>query len=449
MKSISGIRGVVGDTMTPELVVKVSKAFAQYKKFGKIVIGRDGRITGHTISSIVESTLVLCGCEVIDLGIVPTPTVQIMVEELGAAGGIIISASHNPIEWNAFKLVNGDGTFLNPKQIALFFDLLDKKELPVDKKWDQIGEAFSADNAFSTHINMVLENINKSRIKRKKYKVALDSVNMSGSFITQDLLNVLGCKVRKVYCEQTGTFPRIAEPLPENLVDLARVVKEENLDIGFAQDPDADRLAIVDEHGNPIGEEYTLALVAEHLLSKESGKVVINMSTTKAVEDVAERHGAKCVRTKVGEIHVVEEMKKGARIGGEGNGGVISPEMHLGRDSLAGIGYVLDMMSERGKTLSELVAELPRYEMLKKKVKVDTSKIKSLYSRIKKEFSKEKINDLDGLRIDFTAHEEFAGSWVHFRPSNTEPVFRIIIESEDIKKCEDIYSFCLSLLKGK
>lgn len=449
MKSVSGIRGIVGETMTPQLVISVAAAFAKYVKAGKVVIGRDGRCTGDSISSLLESTLVLYGCDVVDLGIVPTPTVQVMVTELEARGGIIISASHNPIEWNAFKLLKGDGTFLNSRDITSFFELLDNsKMLESSKKWDQIGISYMAENVYAPHLRMVLDKVNRTKIKRKRFKVALDSVNMSGSHITQELLDQLGCKITPVYCEMTGTFPRVAEPLPENLTDLSTMVLRGGCDIGFAQDPDADRLAIVDENGTPIGEEYTLALVTEHLLSKEPGRVVINMSTTRAVEVIAKKYGVECVRTKVGEINVVEEMRKGARIGGEGNGGVISPEMHLGRDSLAGICYVLDLLAERGKSVSEMMQELPAYHMIKRKVTVDTSKIKSLYAKIKRAFAKEKKNELDGLRIDFITIEEFENGWVHFRPSNTEPVFRIIAEADTREKVEAIYKHCLKVIKS-
>jgi phosphomannomutase len=445
MKSVSGIRGIVGETMTPELVVGVARAFAQYINSGKVVIGRDGRCTGHAISSMTESTLVMFGCEVIDIGIAPTPTVQLMVEELNADGGLIISASHNPIEWNAYKLINRDGTFLNSSQIEKFFQILEKPKIQ-PAKWDMMGQAYAADNAYDVHINKVSSVVDVAKIKKQKFKVALDSVNASGSYITTRLLEYYNCKVIPVYCEITGTFPRVAEPLPQNLSDLSNSVIKQSADIGFAQDPDADRLAIVDENGRPIGEEYTLALVTKHLLAKERGKVVINMSTTRAVEDIAEEFNCDCIRTKVGEINVVEEMKKGSRIGGEGNGGVISPEVHLGRDSLAGISYVLEMMAEEGKQLSELVNELPNYFMKKDKVTFNPSKLRTIYSKVKRAFKNEKINELDGLRVDFVTPGEFNGGWVHLRPSNTEPVFRIISESKSAQTSENIYRYFEKLL---
>jgi len=445
MKSISGIRGIVGDSMTPELVIEVARGFARYTKKGTIVVGRDSRPTGKVISDMLSSALTMAGCNVVEIGIVPTPTVQLMVEELKAAGGIVISASHNPIEWNAFKLINGNGTFLNGKEIKRFFAFMDQEGKY--EKWSGIGTITSSDTAFALHIKKVLDVINVPRIKKKKFTVVLDSVNAAGSLITPELLKKLGCRVIPLYCTIDGTFPRGSEPVPANLTDLAAAVKKHKADIGFAQDPDADRLAIVDEKGRPIGEEMTISLVADHMLKSEVGQVIVNLSTTRTVEDVAARYGAPFRRAMVGEINVVDEMrKKGARIGGEGNGGVISPEVHLGRDSLAGIGYILDMMADRKKTLSELVSDLPEYYMIKGKVRI-SEKIDSsaVIDKIKKEFLSEKCDSRDGLRIDFKKHEDFAGGWVHLRSSNTEPIFRIIAEGKTEKQVNKIYRFFASL----
>jgi phosphomannomutase len=447
MKSVSGIRGIVGDTVTPELINEVGAAFAGYVKKGTVVVGRDGRCTGEAVSKMLEAVLVMSGCNVVDVGIVPTPTVQIMVEELNAAGGIVISASHNPIEWNAFKLINSDGTFLNSTQVERFFALMEKDKKY--EKWNKLGKFLIDDRAFYLHINKILQKINYKKIKRKRFKVALDSVNASGSYITQDLLEKLKCKVNTVFCEITGTFPRIAEPRAENIKELSGAVIEHGSDIGFAQDPDADRLVIVDEKGVAVSEELTVALVVEHLLSKITGPVVVNMSTTKVIEDIAKKHGARFFRSKVGEINVVEVMrKKQARIGGEGNGGVIAPDIHLGRDSLVGIAYILEMMAERKKTISELISELPVYVMKKGKVPfAKNRKMDSLYNKIKKQNSSEKFTEIDGLRIDFVKNENFKGGWVHLRASNTEPIFRIITEGKDSKQAQAIYSHFAKLLK--
>lgn len=440
MMSVSGIRGVVGETMTPELILKAASAFAIYAKRGRVIIGRDSRPTGSAIAMNFSSALALSGCDVFDLGIVPTPTVQLMVEELKADGGIVISASHNPIEWNAFKLINKSGTFLNSGEIKKFFSLMDK-EFSYEE-WKNIGKIEYYEKAADIHIKKITSRIDIAAVRKRKFRVVLDSVNGAGSLITIDLLKKLGCTVIPLYCDISGIFPRGAEPLPENLGDLSKAVLSHSADIGFAQDPDADRLAVVDETGKPIGEENTISLVTEHLLSRKRGRVVVNLSTTKAVEDIAKRYGADFKRTRVGEINVVDEMRKrGARIGGEGNGGVISPEIHLGRDSLAGIGYILEMMAFRKKSVSELAWDIPAYVMKKGKIrfdnKLDTAKI---YSKFEKFFPGEKFTRIDGLRIDFRKHGEFRGGWVHLRPSNTEPVFRIIAEGKNKKQASAIFS---------
>lgn len=439
MKSVSGIRGIVGESLTPELILKVAAAFARYCRYGTVVVGRDSRITGEAIAGMTESALALYGCDVVDLGIVPTPTVQVMVEHLGASGGIVVSASHNPIEWNAFKLIGKSGTFLGQREMDKFFALMERNH--PSKKWNSTGRILSLTDTANIHIERVLKTVDVEKIARRRFGVALDSVNGAGSLITQDLLSRLGCDIIPVHCEITGTFPRGAEPVAENLKDLCAIVKESGADIGFAQDPDADRLAIVDERGIPIGEEYTLALVAEHLLSKKPGRVVVNLSTTRAIEDIAKRHGSPFTRTRVGEINVVERMRKlGARIGGEGNGGVIAPDVHLGRDSLAGISYVLEMMAERGENVSRIVADLPRYIMKKGKVALPPgADTPSILSGIRNKFGKERISNIDGLRIDFVKDGPFRGGWVHLRSSNTEPIFRIIVEGRDENHAGEIY----------
>jgi phosphomannomutase len=441
MRGVSGIRGVVGETFTPELMVRVGSAFAEFVRRGTVVVGRDSRSTGDAIAKNIESVLILSGCDVIDAGIIPTPTVQLMVEELKAAGGIVISASHNPIEWNALKLINRSGVFLNASEMSRIFTLMDKQfKYP---RWNKIGNIHFYTDAEAMHINRVLRIIDGKKIRAKGFRVALDSVNGAGSLITQRLLSELGCEVIPVHCDITGTFPRGAEPIASNLKDLSARVIEESADIGFAQDPDADRLAIVNERGVPIGEENTIALVVEHLLSKKPGRVVINLSTTRAVEDIAVRYRSTVKRTAVGEIHVVDHMRRyGARIGGEGNGGVISPDVHLGRDSLVGIAYILEMLSERGKTISQLVDLLPRYVMRKGKVRYDDKKkYLSALRKARDQFRDESITEIDGLRIDFTREGSFSGGWVHLRPSNTEPVFRIIAEGTTKGQADSIYRF--------
>lgn len=447
MKSISGIRGLVGGSFTPELLASAGHAFAEYCRYKTVVVGRDSRPTGEALTMNLISSLLLNGCDVIDIGIVPTPTVQIMVEELGAAGGIVMSASHNPVEWNALKLVNSSGTFFNSAEISRFFKLMEKQH--TYKKWDKIGSLKKILNASTTHIDKVLAVVDVKKIRKKKFHVVIDSVNGAGSFITPAMLELLGCKVTEINCTPDGLFPRGAEPLPENLSGLSEAVKLNKADVGFAQDPDADRLAIVDENGVPIGEEYTVTLVAEHQLSKKKGDVVVNLSTTRAVEDIAAKHGVPFYRAKVGEINVVDLMrKKNAWIGGEGNGGVISSEIHLGRDSLAGIAYILEMMAVRNKSISELKADMPLYFMKKGKVVLNNpGKAGELLNKIKSGYSGERISGIDGLRIDFRKDDLFRNGWVHLRSSNTEPVFRIIAESDSPEKTLKIYSHFAGMIK--
>jgi len=440
MKSISGIRGVVGDSFTPDLITKVGMAFAKHIGGGKVIVGRDSRITGQQIAQCFESVLSLCGCQVIDIGVVPTPTVQIMVEHTKAKGGVVISASHNPIQWNAFKLINTTGSFFGPDEMNAFLKLVDAIT-PFGAQWNHIKPVMCDSSAANIHIEKVLAAIDVAAIKKKKFTVVLDSVNGAGSLITQQLLKKLGCKVFPIHCDMsTGTFPRGAEPVAKNLKALSQAVKKHKADIGFAQDPDADRLAIVNEKGNPIGEELTVTVAAMRVLENKKGPVVVNMSTTKAIEDVAAQFGAPVYRSKVGEIHVVEAMKKyKAVIGGEGNGGVIAPEVHYGRDSLVGIAYCLELMAHHNKPISQIVATMPAYYMHK-----DTMNIGSgfdpvtIAQKIKEQYAGEVINTLDGIRIDFVQHDAFKGGWVHLRPSNTEPIFRIIAEGKSKKQCQAI-----------
>lgn len=447
MKSVSGIRGIVGDTFTPELLASAGSAFAKYAGYGTVVVGRDSRPTGEAVSMNLISVLLLAGCDVIDIGIVPTPTVQVMVEELKAAGGIVLSASHNPVEWNALKLINKSGTFLTPSEIRKLFKYMD--EPSSFRPWNRMGKLTRMDNAGEVHLKRVLKAVDIKKIRDRRLHVVIDSVNGAGSLITPDFLKQLNCRVTELNCIPDGIFPRGAEPLPENLEQLSEAVIKHKADIGFAQDPDADRLAIVDEKGQPLGEEYTIALTAEHILSKRKGPVVVNLSTTKAVEDVAKKHGVPFFRAKVGEINVVEEMKKrDALIGGEGNGGVISPEVHLGRDSLAGIAYILEMISVKNKKISEIMKDMPLYFMKKGKVNLSGKKdVSEIFDDIKNRFSGEKISTSDGLRIDFTKDEKFRNGWVHLRSSNTEPVFRIISEADTKEKSGMIYKYFAGIIK--
>ena len=436
--SISGVRGIVGETLTLEVVIDFARAFGTYVKSGRVVVARDTRPSGKELKESIVSGLLDAGCEIIDIGIAPTPTTLLMVKELGAAGGIIITASHNPSMWNGLKFVSASGIFLTKPEVEEFLDIWRKKSFTVvsEKKQNNIEKIDSQDVA-RRHIDKIIKHINTDVIRRKQFTVALDSCNGAGSVITPMLLEELGCKVIEINTEPDGLFPHTPEPVPENLKQLCDVIRTKGADIGFAQDPDADRLAIVSEKGECIGEEYTLALATQFVLKKKRGVVVTNLSTTKAIDDIAGQFNCEVIRTRIGEINVVEKMKEyNAVVGGEGNGGVIIPEIIYGRDSLCGIAVILQHLAESGLTISKLTSTIPQYKMVKRKIEYPFDKIDTLLEKIKDEYKENPINSEDGVKIDL------GDSWVHIRPSNTEPVVRIIAEAPTQQRaeqlCEDI-----------
>lgn len=427
MVSISGIRGIVGDGLDPNILVKYTSAYADFVKKGTVVIGRDARITGEMVSGIVTSTLQAKGINVVDIGICPTPTVQLTVNKLKAQGGIAISASHNPNEWNALKLLNKTGQFMTPEENKKLQALLPAANKNY-KSWDKIGTRTDYRKAIDDHVNSVLnlKYINKEKIRKRKFKVLVDCVNGAGVYVIPDLLRKLGCKVIELNCDKSGIFPRLPEPLPENLKKTMTAVKKNKADLGIVVDPDVDRLVLITNEGKPFGEENTITQAVKFILSKQRGNVVVNLSTTRAIDDIAKSFGIKVFRSPVGEANVVKKMKKiKAVIGGEGSGGVIYPELHYGRDALVGIVLTLQHLIEFGGTLSELKKSLPQYKIVKEKIDISKSKISAdrIIKRLSHKYKKEKTNIEDGLRIDFK------NSWVHIRKSNTEPILRIIAEA--------------------
>jgi phosphomannomutase len=425
--SISGVRGIVGDTLTPQIIVRFAQAFGTFIKSGKVVIGRDTRPSGEMLKYAVISGLLSTGCEIIDLGIVPVPTLQLMVRKLNADGGIMITASHNPIEWNALKFVNSLGTFLTQPQIEYLINIYHHSSFSL-KPSTEYKDIIEDNSAYEAHISDILSSVDTKKIRQKKFKVVLDSCNGAGSIITVKLLKELGCEVIPINTDITKIFPRNPEPIPENLVQLCEVVKKEHAVVGFAQDADADRLAIASDKGEAIGEEYTLAFAVKNILSKTNdltnSSVVINLSTSKMVEDICNEHNIKCYRTKVGEINVVEKIvKMNAIIGGEGNGGVIYPKVNLCRDSLCGIALVLELMANTNLSISELTEKIPKYYMTKTKISLPSDKIMLVLNHFRKKFSGQECNFEDGLRIVFPE------GWIHLRPSNTEPIIRIVVET--------------------
>ena len=425
MVSISGLRGETGITLTPDVIQKYTLAFGKYMNGGKVIVGRDSRVSGEYVSSIVRGCLIASGCDVIDIGIVPTPTVQLEIEHHKAAGGIAITASHNPIQWNGLKFMGSDGRFLSPAEAEKVYAMADAGEKDL-KEWQELGNFTQDMEAVSRHIQKVLDisYLDVPAIRSRKFKVAVDSVNGAGGVIIPELLKQLGCEVIAVNQEQTGRFAHTPEPLPENLVQLCEAVKENNADAGFAVDPDVDRCAIVDNTGTPIGEEYTLVLAAKLIFSKKMGRMAVNMSTSRASEDIAKYYNCTFRRSKVGEINVAEKMAEiDAIIGGEGNGGVILPEVHLGRDAPVAVALTLQHLLEFGGTLQELTAEMPQYVMIKQKVNIEGLDPDSIIEKMTDKYKDQPVDLLDGLKIDFE------NSWVHLRKSNTEPIMRVISEA--------------------
>jgi phosphomannomutase len=432
--SISGIRGITGESLTDEVVSDFSNAFAAFLKKGTVVVGRDPRASGEKIKDTVISRLNVMGLNVIYLGICPTPTVQLMVKELKADGGIIITASHNPGQWNGLKFVRKDGIFLNKNEAERLIEIYEKKSFIASAK---MGSIKVQDKPLDPHIKKVLGCIDVQGIRKRKFKVVLDSCNGAGSVITVKLLKELGCEVIELYTDTKKPFPHNPEPVPANLNALCEKVKAAGADIGFAQDADADRLAVVTEKGVAPGEEYTLAIAAEHILSKNrvSGpKVVTNLSTSMMVDDIAKKYGAKVIRTRIGEVNVAEEMvKQKAVIGGEGNGGVMYPGVSYSRDSLTGIGIVLDALASSGKSISSIIESLPEYFIVKEKIDcASKDEAAAFLDKVKIEFGDGTIDQTEGIKVIFK------NAWIHVRASNTEPVIRIIAEAESQNKARKL-----------
>ncbi len=434
MVSISGIRGIVGDGLDPNVIVNFTSAYADFVGLGKIVVGRDSRITGEMVNSIVTATLNAKGIDVMDIGICPTPTVQYTVKTLNAQGGIAISASHNPNEWNALKFLNSTGQFMTPEENTELLKILNLAQNKF-QSWDKIGKTTFYSEGIKKHMHdaLALKHIDKEAIRKRKFKVLADCVNGAGVYVIPELLRELGCEVIEYNCEKTGIFPRLPEPIPENLIDTMAEVKKYRADLGVVVDPDVDRLVLITDKGIPFGEENTITQAVKFILTKEKGDVVVNLSTTRGVDDVAALTGSRVYRSAVGEANVVKKMKEvNAIIGGEGSGGVIYPALHYGRDALAGIVITLQHLLESGGTMNELRQSLPSYYITKKKINTGEMNPDTVLSELIKKYSGENINTEDGLRIDFKDH------WVHLRKSNTEPIIRVITEAIDKTASENL-----------
>tara|TARA_B100000953_G_C18010790_1_gene417943 strand:- start:240 stop:1619 length:1380 start_codon:yes stop_codon:yes gene_type:complete len=440
IRSISGIRGTIGgksgDSLSPLDIVRFTSSYAVFirKESGNsntIIIGRDARISGEMVSNIVAGTLIGCGFDVLDIGLSTTPTVEVAVQLTQSAGGIIITASHNPKEWNALKLLNGKGEFLSAKDGEEILELAENDVFSFSEI-NNLG-AYTFDDSFNNkHIDAVLDLdlVNVDLIKSSGFRVVVDAVNSTGGFMIPRLLERMGVECIKLYCDPNGQFPHNPEPLPENLSEISKLVVDENADLGIVVDPDVDRLALICEDGSMFGEEYTLVAIADFVLSKTSGNTVSNLSSTRALRDITNKHNGNYEASAVGEVNVVEKMKDiNAIIGGEGNGGVIYPELHYGRDALIGVALFLTQLAELKISTKKLRETYPNYFISKNKIQLTPEiDVDNILVTLQEKYKNEKITTIDGLKIDFK------DGWVHFRKSNTEPIIRIYAESEGEEK---------------
>jgi phosphomannomutase len=438
--SISGVRGIVGDTLTPQLLTAFAGAFGTYLGRGPILVGRDTRQSGEMVGNAVFAGLLAAGCEPVDLGICPVPSIQIRAAAVRSSGAIAITASHNPAQWNALKFINAEGLFLNAYQADELLDIYHQRSFTLVPS-SEIRNVRRDSQAIPCHIQRLLRYFDADLLRRARLKVVLDSCNGAGSLAAPQFLRALGCRVIELHTTPNGIFPRDPEPIPENLTVLRKAVVRHRADVGFAQDADADRLAVIDPLGNPIGEDYTLALATLFVLEKHPGPVVTNLSTTRAIDDIAESLSCPVIRTRIGEANVVEEMiHAGAVVGGEGNGGVILPEIHYCRDSMSGMGAVLQLMAERRKALPQILEQIPRYFMVKQKVDLAPDRVSQLLESLERRLAGAGKTKLDGLKLFWP------DASLHVRASNTEPVVRIVAEAKSRRRARVLVRETLDLI---
>ena len=453
IKSISGIRGTiggcVGDALTPLDIVRFTASYAtfirkQSSSSNTIIIGRDARISGEMVSNIVSGTLIGCGFDVLDVGLSTTPTIEVAVQIEQSAGGIIITASHNPKQWNALKLLNDKGEFLSAKDGEEILELAENDAFTFSEV-DDLGKYTFDDSFNDKHIEEVLNLnlVNVDLVKSAGFKVVVDAVNSTGGFMIPRLLEKMGVECVKLYCEPNGKFPHNPEPLPKNLTEISKLVVQDKADFGIVVDPDVDRLAMVCEDGSMFGEEYTLVAVADYVLSKTPGNTVSNLSSTRALRDVTNNHNGSYEASAVGEVNVVDKMKAtNAIIGGEGNGGVIYPAMHYGRDALIGVALFLTQLAERKISAKTLRDSYPNYFISKNKIQLTPEiDVDAILTTLEEKYKNEQITTIDGLKIDFQE------GWVHLRKSNTEPIIRIYAESEGEEKANKFANDMINEIK--
>jgi phosphomannomutase len=443
MVSVSGVRGRVGEALTPEIIAKFAAGFGAWAKRrarggkAKIVVGRDSRVSGPMFQPVVISALQSVGCDVILVDMAPTPTIQLAVEHHHAAGGLAITASHNPIEWNALKFIGPSGLFLDGSEAAEMRAVVES-DIP-RAKWDELGTVERDSDAVTRHIDLVLSLpfIDVDAIRAKGYRVALDCVRGAGGAFMPALLDRLGCNVSAINLETDGRFPRAPEPVAENLGELEELVRKSGAEVGFAVDPDVDRLALVSDEGKAIGEDYTLALAAKVVFRHREGGIVTNLSTSRIVDDIAHEQNRRVIRAPVGEVNVATRMRsEKAPVGGEGNGGVILSELHLGRDAPLGAVLILQLLLEEGKKLSEIVASYPRYSIVKDKLDRPSAPLDAVYASLQKAFPDADADMQDGLRLTWSDR------WVHVRPSGTEPIVRVIAEAPTVDEAHALIAKC-------
>ena len=453
IKSISGIRGTIGgktgDGLSGVDIVKFTAAYAEFIKRNnleatKIVVGRDARLSGKMVEHLVVGTLISMGLDVINIGLASTPTTEIAVTGNKADGGIIITASHNPKHWNALKLLNDKGEFLSDKEGKTIIEIAEKEDYSFAEV-DSLGVEYKDDTWTLRHIEQVkgLKLVDCEAIRKADFTVAIDAVNSVGGIAIPQLLKALGVnKIVELNCEATGKFAHNPDPIPQNLTDISSLMKDGKADVGFVVDPDVDRLAIVMENGEMFVEEYTLVAVADYVLKHTPGSTVSNLSSSRALADVTRKHGCSYAAAAVGEVNVVEKMKStGAVIGGEGNGGVIYPELHYGRDALVGVALFLTLMAKEGKKVSELKKDYPAYSIVKNRIDLTPQiDVDSLLKEVKEKFKEEKVTDIDGVKIDFP------DGWVHLRKSNTEPIIRVYSEAPTAERAEELAASVMDII---
>ncbi len=455
IKSISGIRGTVGgaagENLTPPDIVKFTTAYVRFiaarcpNRKPTVVIGRDARISGELAADLVEGTVLACGADVINVGLCTTPGTEMAVITYKADGGIILTASHNPRQWNALKLLNAEGEFLNDREGKQVLALAEEEDYAYPAI-DAIGHVISRETFNDKHIEQVLAlpAVEVETVRKRRFKVVIDAVNSVGGIVMPRLLRALGCEVVELNCEPTGEFAHNPEPLPQHLTEISQVIVREKADLGIVVDPDVDRLAFVNEDGSMFVEEYTLVAVADYILSLKPGTTVSNLSSSRALRDVTERYGCNYYASAVGEVNVTTKMKEvGAVIGGEGNGGVIYPELHYGRDALVGTALFLTYLAKKGMTMTQLRATYPAYFASKNKIELTPAiDVDKVLREVKEHYAGEKVNNIDGVKIDFP------DNWVHLRKSNTEPIIRIYTEAHSMEEADTLAQRFIAEIKN-